>query len=138
MIPRHVMLENGKVRLEYVDSAHRQIIDIPQAEYDNVNFDGSWSNAYFLVDPQQLAKLPLSSRKSDVLGARWRERDSAEVFQRVLWDDKRQIPLIVESGDKAGRFFNRIEVAVKENRRQDLPWLNLKGYGKKEYSDFLD
>ncbi|MBI3229254.1 MAG: hypothetical protein HYZ45_03450 [Burkholderiales bacterium] len=138
MIPRHVMFENGKTRLEYVDSSTRQVIAVPASEYDNVNFDGSWVNAYFLVDPKQVATLPLAKRKSDVAGAVWRERDNGEVFQRVLWDEKRQIPLIVESGDKAGRFFNRFEVNVASSLRRELPWQQLKGYGQKEYADFLD
>ena len=138
LMSRHVMLEDGKVRLAYVDHAHRQVIAISPVEYDDVNFDGSWTNAFFLLDPKQVANLPLSPRRSAVPGARWHEQERKEVFQRVLWDQRRQIPLIIENGDKAGRFFNRIEVVIEKPRSSALPWANLQGYAQREYADFLD
>lgn len=138
VLPRHVVREGGKLRLEFVDAREREIVAIAPTDYENVNFDGSWANAFFLVDPQSVAALPLSNRPSPVAGARWRAREKNGVFQRVLWDEKKMIPLLVESGDRNGSFFQRIEVKPQAEPAKALPWQNLKGYAQKEYADFLD
>ncbi|GGC95179.1 hypothetical protein [Undibacterium terreum] len=138
VVPHHVILDNNKVRIEFVDAIEKQVVTIPAAEFENVNFDGSWVNAYYLLDPEQLKTLPLSTKLSTVPGARWRERETNGVYQRVLWDEKRQIPLVVETGDKAGSFYRRIDVKPLATVSKDLPWANVKGFAQKEYSDFLD
>lgn len=138
VLPRHVMLENNKVRLEYVDAHERQVIAVPSTEYENVSFDGSWSNSFYLLDPKLVAAMPLSGQASAVAGARWREVEKKGVFQRVLWDEQKQIPLVIESGDRAGTFYRRVDVKPMASLNRELPWLGLKAYSQKEYSDFLD
>lgn len=138
ILPRHVMLDRENIRLEAVNAEERDLIFIPPAEYDNANFDGSWVNAFFLMDPQRLATLPLSNRPSAVAGARWREQEKNGLFQRVLWDDKRMVPLIVETGDRAGTFLERVTVRPLPTLTRLLPWTKTKGYAQREYSDFLD
>ena len=138
VLPRHVALENGRPRVEFVDVVGKELIAIPPAEFANVGFDGSWDHAYFLLDSARLKAMPLSARASTVAGARWREREDKGLFERVLWDDKRQIPLVIESGDKAATFFNRVDMTVQAGTSGELPWQRLKGYAQKEYSDFLD
>ena len=49
-----------------------------------------------------------------------------------------QIPLIIESGDRAGSFYRRVEVKPSPNLQSNLPWLNLKGFVNREYADYLD
>jgi hypothetical protein len=138
VLPRHVMLERDRVRLEAVNAAEREVISIPPGEYDNANFDGSWVNAFFLMDPQRVAALPLSTRPSTVAGARWREQEKKGVFQRVLWDEARMVPLVVETGDRAGTFFEQVTVKPLPTLAKSVPWAQLKGYAQREYSDFLD
>lgn len=138
VLPRHVSRDGNKTRVEYVDAHDRTVILIAPSEYENVNFDGSWINTYYLVDPQQVAALPLSNMASPIAGARWHEREKNGLFQRVLWDEKKMIPLLVESGDRAGTFYRRMEVKPQAAPGKDLPWQKLKGYAQKEYSDFLD
>jgi hypothetical protein len=138
VLPRHVVLENGKVRIEFINPAHKEVVSVPPAEYDNVAFDGSWDNAAFLLDPKLMKALPLSKRASGVAGAQWRESEQNGVFQRVLWDEQKQIPLIIEIGDKAQTRFRRVEVKLEPSLSSHLPWQNLAGFVKKEYSDFLD
>ncbi|HTD05528.1 hypothetical protein [Undibacterium sp.] len=138
VVPRHVILDNNKARIEFIDAAEKQVVTIPPAEFENVNFDGSWANAFYLLDPEQLKTLPLSTKISTVPGARWREREKNGVYQRVLWDEQKQIPLIVETGDKAGSFYRRIDVKPLAGLSKDLPWLKVQGFAQKEYSDFLD
>jgi len=138
VLPRHLERDGAKLRLEFVDAQQRSVVAIAPTEYENVNFDGSWANAFFLIDPQGVASLPLSKLASPVASARWHEREKNGQFQRVLWDDKKMIPLLVETGDRAGTYFRRIEVKQQASLVKNLPWQNLKGYAQKEYADFLD
>lgn len=138
VLARHVSGDGKAVRVEFVDAHEKAVVQIAPSEYENVNFDGSWSNAFYLIDPKGVASLPLSSRASPIAGANWREHEKNGLFQRVLWDDRKMIPLIVETGDRAGTFFRRIEVKPLATLSKELPWQNLKGYAQKEYSDFLD
>jgi hypothetical protein len=138
LLARHVVNQDGKLRLEYVDRQAKALVAIPPSEYGNVSFDGSWANAWFVLDPKRVRTLPASARPSGVPGAVWRERDRAGNFERVLWDPQREVPLVIESGDRAGTVLHRIEVSVLPRLEQRLPWLALQGYAQKEYADFLD
>jgi hypothetical protein len=136
--PRHVVMESNKVRIDYIDVRGKAVVAIPVSEYANVNFDGSWRNAFFLLDPTLVNAIPLTARPSSVAGARWREREKNGIFERVLWDEKRQIPLVIESGDKASTFYRRVDVTAHAAKASALPWNNLSGYAQKEFSDYLD
>ena len=138
VLARHVIGDGKAVRVEFVDAHEKAVVQIAPSEYENVNFDGSWLNAFYLIDPKAVASLPLSSRAAPVSGASWREHEKNGLFQRLLWDDRKMIPLIVETGDRAGTFFRRIEVKPLSTLSKALPWENLNGYVQKEYSDFLD
>lgn len=138
VLPHHVMLENNKVKIEYIDARSKAVVAIPPSEYANVNFDGSWGNAFFLFDPKLAKAIPLSARQTSVPGAQWREREKNGTFERVLWDERRQIPLVIESGDRASNFFRRVLVTARPTQAATLPWKNLNGYSQKEFSDYLD
>ncbi len=138
LIPRHIQLVAGKTEIEFIDAQEKMRVSVPSAEYNNVNFDGSWNNTYYLLDPAMLKEMKLSSIKSNMEDAVWYEREKNGIFQKVLWHSKKQIPLIVESGDKAGQFYQRVEVQIADKTQVQLPWTNLKGYIQKEYADFLD
>jgi hypothetical protein len=138
VLPRHITLEGGNLKIAFVDIGNKELINIVATEYENVNFDGSWLNAYFLVDPQLAAAMPLSNKLSAVAGARWHEQEKNGVFQRVLWDDKNMIPLEVETGKRDGTILRRVSVKLESNSGADAPWENLQGYAQREYSDFLD
>lgn len=136
--PHHVMFDGNKVKIDYIDTHDKAVVAIPASEYANVNFDGSWENAFFLVDPKQVKAIPLSQRSSTVAGAQWHEREKNGIFERVLWDEKRRIPLVIESGDKALTFYRRVDVTAHAAQVTNLPWQNLSGYSQKEFSDYLD
>ena len=138
VIPRHVMLEKNTVRVEYIDAHDKVVVSIPKSEYDNVNFDGSWENSFYLLDPKLVAAMPLSKQVSKVAGARWREAEKNGVFQRVLWDEQKQIPLIIESGDRANTFYRRVDVKQQASISKAQPWTNVRNYAQREYSDYLD
>lgn len=137
-LPRHVYLDAGKVRLEVIDARAREVIAVPPAEYGNVEFDGSWEHSFFLIDPKRIAAMPLSKRPSAVQGARWRQQEKNGVFQFVLWDEKRLIPLEVENRDRVGTYIDKVSIKPLPKRVNVLPWTGLARFAKKEYTDFLD
>ena len=138
LLPRHVALEGSNLKIEYIDRDKKELVNIVATEYENVNFDGSWVNAYFLVDPQLVAAMPLSGKQSTIAGARWHEQEMHGVFQRVLWDENNMIPLEVETGKRDGTLLRRVSVKIEPNHESVSPWKSLQGYTQKEYSDFLD
>jgi hypothetical protein len=138
LLPRHVTRTRGQLRLEFVDVPGREVIAIAPSDYDNVGFDGSWANAFFLADPTIVASLPLMNKTSPVAGAHWHEAIRDGVFHRVLWDEKRMVPLLLEKGDTKGSFLQRMEVKVRPGLARVLPWTTIKGYAQREYADFLD
>lgn len=138
VIPRHISLVNKKLSIEFIDAHQKVRISIPSSEYENVNFDGRWETSFFLLDPQILKTMKLSKQVSNSNGAVWYEREQGGVFQKVLWNEQMQIPLVIESGDRAGSFYRRVEVKLSPNLQSNLPWLNLKGFVNREYADYLD
>jgi hypothetical protein len=56
----------------------------------------------------------------------------------VVWDEKKLIPLVVETSAQAGNFFERVEVKPQATVTKELPWQKLKNFAQKEYADFLD
>lgn len=137
VIPRHVINAGKTPRLEFVDAKEKAVIAIPATEFDNVNFDGSWDRAFYLLDPRLLKTMAVTNRASSTPGAKWREREDNGVYQRVLWDEQRQIPVTIESGDKAGTFYRRVDVTARAGAAA-APWTKLQGYAQREFADFLD
>lgn len=137
-LPRLVTLDANKISVEFINTHDRQRIFISPTEYENVNFDGSWLNTYYLVDPKVIAVMPVTSKRSKIAHTQWHEVEKNGLFQRVLWDKKLEVPLLIETGDKAGTFLHRIQIRLQDKLAQDLPWQHLQGYTLKEYSDFLD
>ena len=138
VLPRLVKFNNGNTSVDYVDLHEHQLIHIPATEFNNVNFDGSWLNTYYLVNPKIVAAMPLSKRVSKIANAQWHETENKGIFQRVLWDYKSAIPLIIESGNQSGIFYQRVEVKNEAGLQTNLPWHKLQEFSQKEYSDFLD
>lgn len=138
VLPRHIVMQGGKMKVEFIDEVNKQLINIAETEFQDVSFDGSWLNAYYLIDPKQVLSLPVSARKSEVQGAIWHEQQKNGVFQRVLWDGKNKIPLEVETGTLNGAVYRRVSVALQPINDNDRPWKSVSKYAAREYADFLD
>ena len=123
-------------KLRLVNANDRVIVDVPPTEYANVGFDGKWSTAYHLLDPDTLRGMKISKRSAPK-GARWYEGGSPGSYVRVLWDEINQYPLRVESGNRNGSA-RSLMVTQKQPMLSSLPWKNIEGYAVKEYSDYLD
>lgn len=137
-LPRHISQDGGQVRVEYVDHANKQVINIVATEFENVDFDGSWINAYYIADPLVVLAMPLSKNKISEGQFSWHEIDRKGIFQRVLWDAKNLIPREIETGKNDGSIFRKVSIKVNPSVSAKSPWLDTKGYVQKEYSDFLD
>lgn len=137
-LPRHVTQENKLVKVEYIDHSNKQVINIVATEFENVNFDGSWVNAYYLVDPLVVLAMPLSKDRASEGQLSWHELNRNGVYQRVLWDGKNLIPREIETGKNDGSIFRKVSIKVNPSVSTKLPWMDTKGYVQKEYSDFLD
>lgn len=129
---RWITQDKGQgVRIRLVNHHDRVVIDVPAAEYANVGFDGSWENAWHLLDPRQLKDMRVKS------GGLYEKAGNGNTV-RVLWDSKAEIPRRVESANKSGTS-RKIMVAEDIPAPRKTPWEGLgSGYQQKEYSDYLD
>ncbi len=126
--------KNLSVRL--VNEHDQVVINVPPAEYGNIGFDGSWVNAWHLLDPAQLKNMKPGAAKTEV-GKRWYARSVDGNAVRVLWDELNEIPRRVESVNKAGtqrKLLTVRDVAAPAKS----PWMLTGSYQQKEYSDYLD
>ncbi len=132
-----VALEGGKVlNVRLVNAHDKEVISVPAAEYGNVGFDGSWENAWHLLDPRQLKSMkPLTATAP--AGMRWYETASGNRSIRVLWDERAAIPRSVMSDSKSGTARKRMTAKNIAAPRGE-PWAVLGSYKQKEYSDYLD
>ncbi len=138
LLPRHIELNSNGVRLEYIDRKNKEVINIVSTEFENVGFDGSWHNSFYLVSPKVVESIPQSNKASEVKGAHWHEQVKDGVFRRILWDERNQIPLEIETGKQDGSIFRRVSVKISPTLLQESPWERISGFTRKEYSDFLD
>lgn len=128
--------EDGKLRVRIVNGHERMIVDIAPVDYANIGFDGKWTTANQLLDPEQLKRMKVSSRSAPA-GTRWYEGGTAQTRVQVLWDEKEQYPRRIESANPAGTSRSTL-IATREAMPARLPWTRLDGYVQKEYSDLLD
>jgi hypothetical protein len=135
---RLVTLEGEQLRLEYVSLQQRVVVAVPKPEYGNVGFDGSALRAYYLIVPQDLARLKASERPAPAPTAAWYERSGKFGYERVLWDRARAIVLQAESGSADGSQWFRIRVNVSPSRSQAIPWKKMASFEQRAYSDLLD
>ncbi|MBS0345091.1 MAG: hypothetical protein JSR69_01400 [Proteobacteria bacterium] len=127
---------DGKLRVRIVNGHERMIVDIAPVDYANIGFDGKWTTANQLLDPEQLKRMKTSSRSAPA-GTRWYEGGTSQTRVQVLWDEKEQYPRRIESANPAGTQRSTL-IATREAMPARLPWTRLDGYVQKEYSDLLD
>lgn len=128
--------KDGKLRVRIVDTHEKAIVEITPVDYGNIGFDGKWSSASQLLDPEQIRRMkPL--KNSAPAGARWYEGGSQDARVRVLWDESAHYPRRIESSNAAGTA-RSVLVVTREAMPATLPWTHLQGYALKEYADLLD
>lgn len=134
---RWIILEkDGRLWVRLVDAHDRVIVNVPPVDYANISFDGKWSSASSLLDPDQIRNMKPSARSAPA-GARWYEGGNRDIRVQVLWDEAALHPRRIESTNATGTRRNVMTVK-REPMPASLPWSRLKGYAEKELSDLLD
>jgi len=128
--------ENQNIKFRFVRANEKKIIEPRDSEYGTLGFDGVWETAYYLVDRNQLNKMT-ALKQAAPQGAQWYEKKNATEFTRILWDEKKQIPLKIESGYLDGTSMNKITLVITAPPAK-LPWNNLAHYQTQAYEDLLD
>lgn len=127
---------DDRLQLRLVNTHEKMLIDVAPTDYANVGFDGRWTTASQLLDPEQIRRMQPSKRSAPA-GCRWYEGKSREARVQVLWDEKAGFPRRIESANHNGTQRSTM-VAHREPMPVSMPWAALKGYVQKEYSDLLD
>jgi hypothetical protein len=127
--------DDGKLRVRIVDAHEKMVVDVPPVDYANIGFDGKWTTASQLLDPEQIKRMKASSRNAPA-GTRWYEGGSRDAKVQVLWDEKDRYPphRIRQCQRHPPQHHERHPRAMPAV----MPWTRLNGYAQKEYSDLLD
>ena len=134
---RWVELGNdGKLRVRIVNAHEKVTVDITPVNYNNIGFDGKWTTASQLLDPEQIKRMKAITRSAPA-GTRWYEGGTRDAKVQVLWDEKDNYPRRIDSANAAGTSRSSMLV-TREKMPAVMPWTQLKGYEQKEYSDLLD
>ncbi len=125
-----------KINFRFVRKEDKTIIVPRDSEYGTLGFDGVWETAYYLANRNALKKMtPL--KKPAPAGAVWYEQKNTTQFTRILWDEKTELPLSIESGTLDGNSNNKITLVITP-APSPLPWNVLSSYQTIAYEDLLD
>jgi hypothetical protein len=127
---------DNQIKFSFVREEDKKIIEPRTSEYGTLGFDGQWETAYYLVDRAALKKMTELKRAAPD-GAKWYQKQDAHQFTRILWDEKKEIPLAIESGKLDGTSNNKITLAITPFPAK-MPWNTLNGYQTIAYEDLLD
>lgn len=128
--------DDGKLRVRLVNAHDKTLVDVAPVDYPNIGFDGRWSTAAQLLDPEQIKRMQPSPRAAPK-GSRWYQGGSAKAKVDVLWDEAARYPRRIESTNASGTQRATL-TATREAFPVQAPWTQLDGYAQKEYSDLLD
>jgi len=127
---------NNEIKFRFVREDDKKIIEPRVTEYGTLGFDGVWETAYYLVNRATLKKMT-KLKKPAPAGAVWYEQKSTQQFTQVLWDEHKEIPLVIESGSFDGSSSNKISLVITP-APTSLPWNNLNSFQTIAYEDLLD
>jgi len=127
---------NNQITFRFVRAEDKKIIEPRVTEYGTLGFDGVWETAYYLINRSTLQKMtPL--KKSAPTGAIWYEQKNTQQVTRILWDENKEIPLVIESGRLDGSSSNKISLTITPTPK-NLPWNTLGSFQTIAYEDLLD
>lgn len=126
----------GAPWLRYADAWHRQVVEVPPEEYGQVAFKPDWARLRHLVDPASLATMTPQDDPAPE-GARWYEQRQGNERTRVLWSEREQVALALESGSLDGWRSYRMTLTRQPIPKQ-LPWQAFNDYPTQDLRDFFD
>jgi len=127
---------NNQVNFAFVREHEKKIIQPRNSEYGMLGFNGEWETAYYLVDRSVLKKMT-ATKKGTTDATQWYEKKDATQLTRVLWDERKEIPLSIETSRLDGTMSNKITLVITAAPAV-LPWNNLQTYQTQAYEDLLD
>lgn len=125
----------GKVAVQVVLHNLKRVIDVELAHYGNVGYGGSWTAAYWLLDPAALSRMEKQGPVVD--GIQHYLLQQGERTTKVAWDVAGQYARSIEQRDEYGTSIQRM-TATPFADPQTLPWQQLADYQRGDYSDLLD
>ena len=138
ILPRWIRkAEDGAATLTLVNRADRYVVAVKPIEFGRLGFGGNWIAESNLIDPMTINGMKPMTRASSEPGARWFEAVYKGRYSRVLWSEKLQFPLAIETGTENGRSTSRTAAQIKELPKV-LPWTDLNAYAEREIDDFGD
>ena len=133
VIPRFLSLGPKQVlQLQFVDQEHARLIQVSPRDYEAVGFDGSWDAARLLIQTEGPGWV---SRQ--IQGETWRVYQGKQGQTRVLWDQARAFPRVIERKDQQGLATMKATVAWLP-QPQRWPWQALPKMQIIDYTDTLD
>lgn len=127
---------NNQINFAFVRESEEKIIQPRVSEYGTLGFDGEWETAFYLVNRSALKKMT-ATKKGAKDGTQWYEKKDSKQLTRILWDEKKEIPLSIETSKLDGTMSNKISLQLTATP-STLPWNNLKTYQTVAYEDLLD
>lgn len=138
ILPRWIRkADDGNATLTLVNRADRYVVAVKPIEFGRLGFGGNWIAESNLIDPVTVNGMKPMARASSEAGARWYEATHKGRYSRVLWSEKLQFPLAIETGSENGRSTSRTVAQLKELPKA-MPWAGLEGYAEREIDDFGD
>ncbi len=126
---------DGTVALEYLRPDLRTLVEVAPREWPEAGFDGSWTLAYHLIEPEHLKSF--AKRKGPRPGTTWYERKKDGRYVKVLWSESLHLALHLEEGREDGTRAYRMDVALAPNAK-GRPWEHPSDWIRKDYTDLLD
>lgn len=125
----------GELDVKLVDRHEKRLIDIEEAYYGNVGFDGHWTESWHLANPDTLKDLKPTNVSADGLETYEIQRGQQHIT--LVWNSKGQYAQSISAKDERGLSGRTIK-ASKIIGPKTLPWSQLGNYLARDYSDLLD
>lgn len=125
----------GKLDVKLVDRHEKRVIEIAEAYYNNVGFDGHWVESWNLADPESLKKLKPAKVSETGLETYEIQRGNQQIT--LVWNPKGQYAQSITANDSKGLSGRTIK-ASEITSPKTLPWTQLGNYLSRDYSDLLD
>lgn len=127
---------SDKILFRLVRKEDKSIIVPRETEYGTLGFDGVWETAFYLANRASL-KTMTRLKQPAAQGATWYEHKNATHFTRILWDEQKEFPRVIESGSLDGLSSSKISMTLTAAPKQ-LPWQELGDFHTIAYEDLLD
>lgn len=128
---------NGSASLTLIERETKVRIPVKPLEFGRLGFSGNWAAESRLIDPATLKTMTRSPRAAPELEAQWYEATRKGRYSRILWSERLQFPLAIETGSENGRSTSRTTVAF-ETLPKSMPWIGVEAFLEREIDDYGD